>query len=326
MQETACGLVGVEGAVDIVCRHDHRQRQVAPCQTLAHADKIRAYARLLAGQKSTRATHAHGDFVSNEMHRVTGAQFACPCEKGRWIEREPRRTLDERLDDHGRGFGGVQLQVGVQGRDGLLHPRVLIDAARHQTKIGGWHGVGNAHQWRIACPKQRHVRHGERADGLAMVATGQADEPMLLRMPEVAPVMGAHLERDLGGGCAIAAVMRVAKAGARREALRQLDHRRMGQARQHDVFDAVHLRVNGRLDARLVMPEQIDPPGTDAVEKTTTLRIEKPHPVATHDFQRRRVGVTLHLRAWVPNGLQAAQRDLARRWVSVGKHRTWRGR
>ena len=83
-----------------------------------------------------------------------------------------------------------------------------------------------------------------------VVAAGKADELALLRLAEIAPRMRAHLQRDLGGASAVAAVEGVAEAREGRQALRQLDHRLMRQAGEHDVVEPLELIVQRGLDAR----------------------------------------------------------------------------
>jgi hypothetical protein len=68
-----------------------------------------------------------------------------------------------------------------------------------------------AQQRAVGVLEQGDVGHGQRADGLAVVAAFEADEFLLVRMAVVAPRVEAHLERDFHGGRAVAGVEAVAQ-------------------------------------------------------------------------------------------------------------------
>src|SRR5512134_3634760 len=69
----------------------------------------------------------------------------------------------------------------------------------------GYRGV-LADEGAVGIAEQRNVGHRQRAQRLAVVAVLQADELRLLRSAVVAPVVGAHLQRDFGGGGAVRTV------------------------------------------------------------------------------------------------------------------------
>ncbi|OIQ70594.1 hypothetical protein GALL_477910 [mine drainage metagenome] len=136
-----------------------------------------------------------------------------------------------------------------------------------------------------------------------MVALAQADELPLGGPAAVAPVVKAHLQRDLDRGGAVAAEEAVAEhsAGQLRQALGQFDGRLVGAASQHDMRQAVELVLERRIDARIGMAEQIDPPGAVCVEVAATRIVEQPWALATHDGERQQLRGALHLRARVPD-------------------------
>jgi hypothetical protein len=122
----------------------------------------------------------------------------------------------------------------------------------------------------------------------------------------VAPVMGAHLERDLGGAGAVAAVKGMAQAGQRAQPFGEFHHRLVREAGQHDVVQRVQLLAQRRLDVRMAVAEQVDPPGADAVQVAPAFKVVQPHAFGARDGHGRLRLVQLHLRARVPHMAQAA--------------------
>jgi hypothetical protein len=98
----------------------------------------------------------------------------------------------------------------------------------------------------------------------------------------------------------------MAEAGQSAEPLRQLDHRRMREAREHHMVEPFQLVGNGGLQMRVAMAEEVNPPRADGVEIALTLVVVEPDTLRTCDGQRRQRLVLLHLRARVPHGAQAA--------------------
>ena len=139
-----------------------------------------------------------------------------------------------------------------------------------------------------------------------MIAAGQADEIGLLRTAGVAPVVRAHLQRDLGGRGAVAGVEGVAQAGQRAEALRQLHHRLVRQSGQHHVIERVELARQRGLHARVAVAEQVDPPGADRVEVAPAVGVDQPRPFGARDREQRLGFEPLHLRAGMPDRAAAA--------------------
>ena len=181
-------------------------------------------------------------------------------------------------------------------------------AARALARIGRIDDVG-AHQQRVVgIAEHRHIGHGQRANGLAVVAVAQADEFALVRLAPVAPRMKAHLQRDLDGRGAVAGKEGVAQGatGQCRELFCQLDRGRMGAAGQHDVGQGFQLVRDGGADTGIRVPEQVDPPRAVGVEIAPPFQVEKPGPFTPGDGQRWRDGGTRHLGAGMPERSQAA--------------------
>ena len=97
---------------------------------------------------------------------------------------------------------------------------------------------------------------------------------------------------------------------ARREggqALGQFDHRLMGEAGEHHVFERIELLAQCRLDARMTVAEQVDPPRTDGVQNSIAVKIVQPHTLGTAHRHQRHQLVVFHLCARVPARAQAAR-------------------
>ena len=90
-----------------------------------------------------------------------------------------------------------------------------------------------------------------------MIAMGHADEVRFSGAAGVAPIVEAHLERDLDRRCAVRGVEAVTGIARRdrRQALGQLDHRLMGEAGQHDMLELRELVHDRGIDRRVSVPE-----------------------------------------------------------------------
>jgi hypothetical protein len=79
--------------------------------------------------------------------------------------------------------------------------------------------------------------------------------------------------------------------GQRRQPLRQLDRRRVGEAGQNDVLQPVQLILEGSVDARVGVAEQVHPPRADGVQIAPAVEIVQPRARTARDRdqgQRRR--------------------------------------
>ena len=83
----------------------------------------------------------------------------------------------------------------------------------------------------------------------------------------------------------------------------------MGKARDQDVFEAIDLLADRRVDPRIRVAEQVDPPGADAVEVAPALEVFEPYALAARDRHERQLLVILHLRAGMPDDCEIAGRD-----------------
>ena len=72
------------------------------------------------------------------------------------------------------------------------------------------------------------------------------------------------------------------------------------------MFQLVELGFYSILDARVIVAEQVDPPGTDAIQVAFAVHVVQPDAFAALDGHQRQGLVAFHLRAGVPYGMQAA--------------------
>ena len=146
-----------------------------------------------------------------------------------------------------------------------------------------------------------------------MVAVFQADEAVARALPCAACCISmrveAHLQCDFHRGCAIRAEEAVAERSARQvnQALRQLDRRAVRGAGQHHVLQRVKLCLECRIDVRIGVTKQVDPPRTGAIQIALAVKVDQPRPLAACDGQRRHGIEPCVLRARMPDGRTAAR-------------------
>ena len=107
-------------------------------------------------------------------------------------------------------------------------------------------------------------------------------------------------------------------AGEGGEALRQLDHRRVGETGEHHVLQGVELGFEGGADARVGVAEEIDPPGADAVQVTSPVHVEQPGAFTPGNRDEGELLVVLHLGAGVPHRGEGAVEEAG--VVRAGRH------
>ena len=71
------------------------------------------------------------------------------------------------------------------------------------------------------------------------------------------------------------------------------------------MLEFAELRGDRRVDARIRVAEQIDPPGAHRIEVAAAVEIVEPRAVAARDGHERQRFVQLHLRARMPDGAPA---------------------
>src|SRR5260221_3302653 len=91
-----------------------------------------------------------------------------------------------------------------------------------------------------------------------------------------------------------------------REALGELDCGRVREPCEHHVLQRSELLYQRRIDARVAVPKQIDPPRADRIEDAAAFEIVEPDPFGAADRHERQRFVVFHLRAGMPDRAQAA--------------------
>jgi hypothetical protein len=255
------------------------------------------------------------------MDLVSRAELACAREIRRIVHRHARGALHHRLHDQ-RGSGvvmGGEMDIeGVCGRKRVFAWRYAL--GREPGVRRGDRRL-TAQQRPVSIAEERDIGHRQGTDRLAMISMGHADEIRFAGVAHVAPVMEAHLQRNLDRRCAVGGVETVTGLARRdgRQSLGELDHRLMSQAGQHDVLELCELVDDGGIDCRVSVPEQVDPPGADCVEIAVTVEIVQPGAAAARDRNQRRRLVLFHLRARMPD-----RRAAARKPVFVAGHEEWK--
>jgi hypothetical protein len=202
MEEAAAGRVVVELGVDLVGRHDDRQRQIAPRDAFREAQEVRLDGRLLMGEKGAGAAAADGDLVTDQMHLVLVAEAAGETQVFRIVHRHAAGALDQRFDDQRCDVAMVLFEMAfkVAGRPaGHVDPALALC---RKARIGRGDGMGRTNQRAIGILEQRHVGYRQGADGLAVITAGKAEEVLFFHPTPVLPGVERHLERDLGRRCA----------------------------------------------------------------------------------------------------------------------------
>src|SRR5918992_3915006 len=87
------------------------------------------------------------------------------------------------------------------------------------------------------------------------------------------------------------------------------------------MFECLELVADRRVDSRLAVPEQVDPPRADRIEEAPAVEVIEPGALSALDGYERQELMMLHLRARVPHRFQAAAQELL-----VCAHKLKRGR
>ena len=241
------------------------------------------------------------------------AEAARPPQVFGMVEAHAARALDQRLDDERGDLGMVRFEESCEVVRGVHR---ALDAAEAMV-VGAARGKRCderlAHERRVGIAEDRDVGDAERAQRLAVVAALQRDELRLAALAAIGPVVRRHLERDLGCRGAVGGEERVAEAarGDAREPFGELDHRRVREAREHDVLELSQLLGDRTVDGGMRVAEEVHPPRAHRVEITAAVEIDEPRALATRDGHEREALVRLHLRARMPHRREAARDHLA---------------
>ena len=140
-----------------------------------------------------------------------------------------------------------------------------------------------------------------RAEGVAVIAVGEAEKPVFAGFPQVAPVLQGDLERDLDGDRSGIGEENARQPGGshRRQPARQPQRRLVHQAAEHHVRHRLQLPRHALENMRVIVAVADAPPRRDAVDQLAAVGQNDPAAVRPHDGQRRRGD--LHLAVGEPD-------------------------
>ncbi|MNV27987.1 hypothetical protein D3C71_1191580 [compost metagenome] len=236
------------------------------------------------------------------MHAVAVAGLSQQLEVHRVVHAHATGALDQRLDDHCRDRVVVFGQGLLHGGEHVARVFFPAHALGAQVAIRARHLDGVHQQRFVGLGEQRHVAHRHRRHGFTVVAVGQGDETLFVRLAAVEPVVKAHFQRDFDAGRAVIGVEAPGQAFRRHlhQTLGQLDHRLMTEAGQDHMFELVDLVLDALVDPRVGVSEHIDPPGADRIEVAFAFEVFQPHAFPALDRDQRQLFVIFHLGAGMP--------------------------
>ena len=140
-----------------------------------------------------------------------------------------------------------------------------------------------------------------RAEGVAVIAVGEAEEPVFPGSPDVPPVLQRDLERDLDGDRSGIREEdpRQSRRRQRRQPAGQPERRLVHQAAEHHVRHRLQLPRHALEDMRVIVAMADAPPRRDAVDQLAAIGQNDAAAVRPHDGQRRRRD--LHLAVGKPD-------------------------
>ena len=238
-------LVGAQEAlVDPLGGKRGRERHVAAGQSLRHAHDVGRDPLLFAGEHRPGPPEAGCDLVADQEDIVAVAELANAAQETGRLHADPRRSLDERLDDD---CGDL--------------PVVEVEDALELRGVAGCDVVGVEEERAVALVEEIDPADRHRSDRVAVVGVAQADVRLTLRLSLLLEVLEGHLERDLSRGRSRVRIEHTVEAGRRdlHEALGQLGGERMGEAQHRGVGDAIELVADRLVDTGMAMPVDVAP-------------------------------------------------------------------
>ena len=157
-------------------------------------------------------------------------------------------------------------------------------------------------------PERLHPAHAHAPRGVPVVPALEAHEAGLFRQPRVAPVLERHLERHLDRRGAVVREEDPGQPlrGDGDEPLGQPLRGLVGDAREQDVVEPLHLPRDGFPDPRVAVAVDDAPPARDGVVIPVPVPVEQEQPLRAVDPQRRVGRVGAHLRVRMPAAHQRA--------------------
>ena len=247
-------------------------------------------AGLLAGEQRAGAAEADRDFVGDQVHAVPVAGFAQQLQIERVVHAHAGRALHQRFDDHGADLVRVLRQQLAPSPRNARRASVLGGfAGLARVRVGRGHG-DHVHQQRLVdLAVQLDVADGQRAERFAVVAVRQRDEAVLRAARGCASSESSSSARlrsrssrcrrrnSASGRAARGATSRSASCTAGSWV-------KPAKITCSSVPSCVAMR---RVDARVGVAEQVDPPGADGVEVAPAVVAVQPDAFAARDRDHR---------------------------------------
>ena len=213
-----------------------------------------------------------------------------------------RGPLHDRLHDE-RGQAVLLPADRFPGlRHRPLHRLGLAQALLPLVGVGRLHRQGREQQVPVEVVEQVAVADAHGSDGVAVIGLLQPREPGPLGPAQELPVLHRQLERHLHGG---GAAVRVEHAGKplRHQGVEpggQLDARHVGEPQEGGVGDAVGLVLEGLVQLRAAVAEQVAPQRGDSVEVAVAVDVDEVAALALGDDAGVFAHPLLHLGEGVP--------------------------
>jgi hypothetical protein len=201
---------------------------------------------------------AGGHLVADEEQPELVAQLAHRAQVALGVHVDTRGALHERLDDDRRAAVGMLGQQRAQ-----------------RVGVAGRHLPGVEEQRAVEGMEELDAAHGDRAQRVAVVAVGQADEARAPPLAALVVELVGHLERDLARRRAVVGEEHAAEPLGREvdQALGQLGRRGVRQAEHGRVRDAIELVLDGDVDGRVAVAVHVAPQRGDAVDVGVALGV-----------------------------------------------------
>ena len=239
---------------------------VAAGEGLAQDENIRQHQ---VGNKSVpRPAKAGGHLIEDEQDAVLVAQLSGPFQEGDVIHPHPPGPLEQRLDQN-----AVELVV-VLGK-GFLQSGNFRGDMHHVPLVGEGQVI-------VLVVTDLHG-----PEGIAVVGVLQGQDHGAGRA-QVDVILHRHFQGHFhahAAGVGEEAVVQIAGQKLR-QLVRQVLHRLVGQAAQHDVAELPRLRLDGGGQLRMLVPVDHTPPGGDGVDEGLVLGVEI-DPLGVHDLVGR---------------------------------------
>ena len=120
--------------------------------------------------------------------------------------------------------------------------------------------------------------NAHRAERIAVISLGQADEARARRLAAKLPVLEGHLDADLHGRGTVVRIENLGKAGGSdlHEALCEQCRPVVGKPQLGRVFQSVHLGLDGLVDLLPAVAVDVGPDRGDAVEPAVAVGVDQP--------------------------------------------------